>query len=78
MGSFENVTAFYWPNVVIEEFPNRMAPQGRVRRADDLRARMNREDKSFGRRLTECSKFLKPVMRWPSSWSGVQSSLFQL
>jgi ketosteroid isomerase-like protein len=38
MGSFENVADFYSPNVVIEEFPNRIAPQGRFRRAAELRA----------------------------------------
>jgi SnoaL-like domain len=38
MGSFENVADFYAPNVVIQEFPNRVAPEGRVRRAADLRA----------------------------------------
>lgn len=35
---FEKVFAFYAPDVVIQEFPNRIAPQGRVRRAGDLRA----------------------------------------
>lgn len=38
LGSFENVADFYSSEVVIEEFPNRIAPQGRVRRAGDLRA----------------------------------------
>jgi len=38
MGSFENVAHFYSPDVVVQEFPNRIAPQGRVRRAADLRA----------------------------------------
>lgn len=38
MGSFENVADFYSPDVVIQEFPNRIAPQGRVRRAAVLRA----------------------------------------
>jgi len=36
--SFEKVFEFYAPDVVIQEFPNRVAPQGRVRRAGDLRA----------------------------------------
>jgi hypothetical protein len=38
MDSPENVADFLSPDVVIEEFPNRIAPQGRVRRAVDLRA----------------------------------------
>ena len=33
-----NVAKFYAPGVVIEEFPNRIAPHGRVRRAADLRS----------------------------------------
>lgn len=35
---FEKVFEFYAPDVVIQEFPNRIAPQGRVRHAADLRA----------------------------------------
>ncbi len=38
MESAELVSKFYAPNVVIEEFPNRIAPNGRVRHAADLRA----------------------------------------
>jgi ketosteroid isomerase-like protein len=37
-GPFENVANFYAPEIVIQEFPNRIAPQGRVRRAVELRA----------------------------------------
>jgi ketosteroid isomerase-like protein len=37
MGPFENVAGFYSPDVVVQEFPNRIAPQGRIRRAADLR-----------------------------------------
>jgi catechol 2,3-dioxygenase-like lactoylglutathione lyase family enzyme/ketosteroid isomerase-like protein len=36
--SFDKVFDFYAPDVVIQEFPNRIAPQGRVRRAADIRA----------------------------------------
>jgi hypothetical protein len=36
--SVEKRFEFYSPDVVIEEFPNRIAPQGRVRRAADIRA----------------------------------------
>jgi ketosteroid isomerase-like protein len=38
MGSFEKIAVFYTPDVVIQEFPNKIAPQGRVRGAADLRA----------------------------------------
>ncbi len=38
MRSFENVADFYSPDVLIREFPNRIAPDGGVRRAADLRA----------------------------------------
>ena len=38
MGPFENVADFYACDIAIQEFPNRIAPQGRVRRAADLRA----------------------------------------
>jgi len=35
--SFEKVLDFYTPDVVIQEFPNRVAPHGRIRRAADIR-----------------------------------------
>jgi ketosteroid isomerase-like protein len=34
---FEKVFDFYASDVVIQEFPNRIAPNGRVRRAADIR-----------------------------------------
>ena len=37
-GSFDDVANFFSPDIVFQEFPNRVAPQGRVRRAADLRA----------------------------------------
>lgn len=37
LGPFETLADFYTPDVVIQEFPNRIAPHGRVRRAADLR-----------------------------------------
>ena len=33
----EEVSAFYAPDVVLHEFPNRITPSGRVRRAPDMR-----------------------------------------
>ena len=38
LGPPEDVVAFYGPDVVFQEFPNRIAPQGRIRRAGDLTA----------------------------------------
>lgn len=38
LGSFDDVANFFSPDIVFQEFPNRIAPQGRVRRAADLRA----------------------------------------
>lgn len=35
--SFEKIFDFYAPGVVIQELPNRIAPNGRVRRAADIR-----------------------------------------
>jgi hypothetical protein len=37
MGPFENVAGFYAPDAVVQEFPNRIAPQGGIRRAADPR-----------------------------------------
>ncbi len=36
LGPPEDVAAFYAPDVVFQEFPNRIAPEGRIRRAGDL------------------------------------------
>ena len=36
MGAPETVADFFAPDVVFQEFPNRIAPQGRVRRFADL------------------------------------------
>ena len=38
LGPFDEVASFFSPDIVFQEFPNRIAPQGRVRRAADLRA----------------------------------------
>jgi ketosteroid isomerase-like protein len=38
MGEFEAVADFFSPDVVVQEFPNRVSPQGRVGRAAELRA----------------------------------------
>jgi ketosteroid isomerase-like protein len=38
MGPYETVADFYTADVTIQEFPNRIAPHGRVRRLSDARA----------------------------------------
>ena len=38
LGPFDDVANFFSPDIVFQEFPNRIAPQGRIRRAADLRA----------------------------------------
>ena len=38
MGSAENVSRFYSPEIEFHEFPNRIVPYGRVRRRADLQA----------------------------------------
>ena len=38
LGPFDDVANFFSPDIVFQEFTNRIAPQGRVRRAADLRA----------------------------------------
>jgi len=70
MGPFEKVAEFYSPDVVIEEFPNRIAPQGRVRRANQLSALMNKAVGYSNRKATMCSEPSKLAMRSRSSWNG--------
>jgi ketosteroid isomerase-like protein len=38
MGAPETVADFFAPDVIFQEFPNRIAPQGRVRHLDDSSA----------------------------------------
>jgi len=52
MDPFEKVAEFYSPDVVIEEFPNRIAPQGRVRRANELSAAYEQ-----GRRILQTQSY---------------------
>ena len=42
MGAPETVEDFFAPDVVFQEFPNRIAPQGRIRRFADLGAAYER------------------------------------
>lgn len=36
MGSFEEVAQFFTPDVIFQEFPNRISPHGRVSRAAEM------------------------------------------
>jgi len=38
MGAPESVASFFAPDAIFQEFPNRIAPQGRIRRFADLGA----------------------------------------
>jgi ketosteroid isomerase-like protein len=38
LGPFDDLANFFSPDIVFQEFPNRIAPQGRIRRAADLHA----------------------------------------
>lgn len=63
IGSFENVAAFYSPDVVVQEFPNRFAPRDASAAPPTCAPRMNRAGRSCGRKLTKYSGFLRPVTR---------------
>ncbi len=52
MGAAESVAKFFTPDVVIQEFPNRIAPYGRVRRAADLAGAYEQ-----GRKLLESQNY---------------------
>jgi ketosteroid isomerase-like protein len=51
--SYEKVFEFYAQDVVIQEFPNRIAPQGRVRRAGELYAAYEQ-----GRKILQSQTYL--------------------
>jgi predicted ester cyclase len=52
MGPFETVYEFFAPEAVVREFPNRVAPQGRIRRLEDMR-----EAYEQGRRIMRSQKY---------------------
>jgi ketosteroid isomerase-like protein len=52
MGASETVADFFAPDVVIQEFPNRIAPQGRVSRFADLHAAYER-----GRKILQSQEY---------------------
>jgi predicted ester cyclase len=52
MGPFETVYEFFAPEAVVREFPNRIVPQGRVRRLEDMREAYER-----GRKIMRSQKY---------------------
>jgi ketosteroid isomerase-like protein len=70
MGPFEDVAAFYGPDVAIQEFPNRIAPVGRTRRGEDLRAayekgrQLLRSQSYTVRRIIEAGDELAVELEW--------------
>jgi ketosteroid isomerase-like protein len=71
--SIDKVFEFYAPEVVIQEYPNRIAPHGRTRRAAEIRAAYEQ-----GRKIMRSQKY--EVLRTVGSddevaveleWSGV-------
>ncbi|HEY1239097.1 MAG TPA: nuclear transport factor 2 family protein [Bryobacteraceae bacterium] len=66
----EDVAAFYAPDVVLQEFPNRIAPRGRIRRAEEMRAaygkgqQLLRSQTFEVRRLVECGDEVAAEVEW--------------
>lgn len=71
--SFEKVFEFYAPDVVIQEFPNRIAPQGRVRRGADLRAAYEQGRKILRSQTYKVSRIFEAgdEVAVELEWSGV-------
>lgn len=42
MAPFDKVSQFFAPDVVVQEFPNRISPEGRISRWDEIRASYER------------------------------------
>lgn len=70
MGPFEDVAAFYDPQIVVQEFPNRIAPRGASGAAPTCGLRTSRDGRSCGHKITPCDGWLRLATRSPSSWSG--------
>jgi ketosteroid isomerase-like protein len=70
MGPFEDVAAFYSPDVAVQEFPNRIAPEGRIRRGADLRApyeqgrRLLRSQTYTVQRILEAGEEVAVELEW--------------
>jgi ketosteroid isomerase-like protein len=59
LGPSEAVAEFYTPDVVIQEFPNRIAPQGRIWRAGELSAAYEQGRKMLKSQTYEVQRILE-------------------
>jgi hypothetical protein len=75
VGAYESVAEFFLPNATFQEFPNRIAPYGRVRHAAVARAAYDAGRKLCSRKLMASGASLKRVMNWPLNWRGLESWL---
>jgi ketosteroid isomerase-like protein len=70
MEPFDKVAEFYAPDVVVQEFPNRIAPQGRVRQAKDVRLayeqgkKIMRSQRYDVRRIVESGDEVAVELEW--------------
>ena len=70
MGPPENVARFFSPDIEFHEFPNRIAPQGRVRRRADLQAaygqaqKLLRSQRYDVRRIVESGDEVAVELEW--------------
>jgi ketosteroid isomerase-like protein len=68
--SSEDVAEYFSPDVVFQEFPNRIAPQGRVRRAAELQAaykqgqQLLRSQNYAVRRIVEAGDEVAVELEW--------------
>ena len=69
-GPYEGVARFYAPDVRVQEFPNRIAPQGRIRRGGKLQAayelgKQILKSPSYGvQRIVECGDGVAVELEW--------------
>jgi hypothetical protein len=72
MGPFEKVADFCSPDIVVQEFPNCIVPQGRIRRAADLSAAYEQGHKILAN-LHSAAHLRSRRKSWPS-WNGLEFS----
>ena len=72
LGPFEKVADFCSPDIVLQEFPNRIVPQGRIRRAADLSAAHEQGHKILQSQIYTVPRIFEAAMKsWPS-WNGLE------
>ena len=70
MGPYEAVAQFYAPGVRVQEFPNRIVPQGRIRRGSELQAayeqgkQILRSQSYRVQRIVECGDEVAVELEW--------------